>query len=108
MSYLWFCGVWVGYGLLAAGLLLLLELTVEGKARALNFMVGAAAVAFALVLLEWTVDLRLVERTVELAQVHGALPVVLSIVAGSVAFVLLAWVTAGRLERRTLPESMST
>lgn len=108
VSYLWFCGVWVGYGLLAAGLLLLLELTVEGKAQARIFMGGAAAVAFALVILEWTVDLRLVERTVELAQVHGAIPAVLSILAGSVSFVLVAWVTAGRLERRNLPESMST
>jgi hypothetical protein len=108
VSYLWFCGVWVGYGLLAAGLLLLLELTVEGKAQARIFMGGAAAVALALVLLEWTVDLRLLERTVERAQVHGAIPAVLSIVAGSVSLVLLAWVTAGRLERRNLPESMST
>lgn len=108
VSYLWFCGVWVGYGLLAAGLLLLLELTVEGKAQARIFMGGAAAVAFALVILERTVDLRLVERTVELAQVHGAIPAVLSILAGSVSFVLVAWVTAGRLERRNLPESMST
>ena len=62
VSYLWFCGVWVGYGLLAAGLLLLLELTVEGKAQARIFMGGAAAVAFALVILEWTVDLRPISR----------------------------------------------
>lgn len=84
--YLCFCGVWVGYGLLASGLLLLLEHTVEGKARALIFMVGAAAVAFALVLLEWTVDFRL---------------------AASAAFALLAWVTAERLDRRDLPDSGS-
>lgn len=105
MSYLWFCGVWVGYGLLAAGLLLLLELTVEDKTRALISIGGAATIALAL--LEWTVDLRLVERTAELARVHGALPAVLSIVAGSVAFVLLARSTAERLEMRDLPESVS-
>jgi hypothetical protein len=56
-------------------------------------------------LLEWTVDLRLAQSSVELGQAHGALVAVLSIVAGSVAFVLLAWVTAWRLQKRNLPES---
>jgi hypothetical protein len=107
VAYLWFCGVWVGYGLMASGLLLLLELTVGDKSRALFSMGGAAAVALALVPLEWTVDLRLVERTAELARVHGALAAVLSIVVGSVGFVLLARATAGRLERRNLTESVS-
>lgn len=107
MSYLWFCGVWVGYGLLAAGLLLLLELTVEDKTRALISIGSAAAIGLVLALLEWTVDLRLVGRTVGLAQAHGALPAVLSILAGSATFVLLAWLTAERLEKRDIPESVS-
>jgi hypothetical protein len=107
VPYLWFCGVWVGYGLVASGLLLLLELTVEGKARARISIGGAAAVVLVLAILEWTVDLRLVGSTAELAQVFGALPAVLSIVAGSASFVLLAWATAGRLEKRDLPESVS-
>jgi hypothetical protein len=107
VTYLWFCGVWIGYGLLASGLLLLLELTVEGKARALICVGGAAAVLLVLALLEWTVDLRLAESTVELAQAHGALPAALSIVAGSAAFAFLVWVTAGRLDKKDLPDSGS-
>jgi hypothetical protein len=105
VSYLWFCGIWVGYGLLASGLLLLLELTVDGRARALICFGGAAGVVLVLALLEWTVDLRLAQSSVELGQAHGALVAVLSIVAGSVAFVLMAWVTAWRLQKRNLPES---
>ena len=37
---------------------------------------------------------------------YGALAAVLSVVAGLVAFVLLTWATAGRLETRDLPESV--
>ena len=94
--------VWISYPL--AGLLLLFM----GFLQARIFMGGAAAVAFALVILEWTVDLRLVERTVELAQAYGALPAVLSILTGSVSFMFLACVAAGRLAKRNLTESGST
>jgi len=107
ISYLFFCGVWIGYGLLAAGLLLLLELTVEGKARVLISVGGAAAVLLVLAILEWTVEIRLAERTVELAQAHGALPAALSILAGSASFAFLAWVTAGRLDKKDLPDTGS-
>ncbi len=94
--------VWISYPL--AGLLLLFM----GFLQARIFMGGAAAVAFALVILEWTVDLRLAERTVGLAQAHGALPAVLSILTGSVSVMVLACVAAGRLEKRNLTESGST
>jgi hypothetical protein len=59
--------------------LLLLELAVEDKTLALISIGGTAAIA--VVLLEWTMDLRLVRRTVALAKAHGTLPAVLSIVA---------------------------
>jgi hypothetical protein len=78
------------------------NLTVEGKVHARISIGGAAAVALVLALLEETAHLRLVGRTVQLAQGNGALAAVLSILAGSVAFVLLAWATAGRLEKKEL------
>jgi hypothetical protein len=105
MSCPWFCEIWVGYGLMASGLLLLLELAVEDNTRALISIGGTAAIA--LVLLELTVDLRLIGRTIALARAHEALCAVLSIVAGLVAFVLLARVTVSRLENGNLPESVS-
>ena len=83
------------------------NLTGEGKVHARISIDGAAAVALVLALLEGTVEIRLVGRTAELAQVHGTLAAVPSIVAGSVAFVLLAWLTAERLEKRDLAESVS-
>jgi hypothetical protein len=104
MSYLWFCEIWIGYGLMASGLLLLLELAVEDKTLALISIDGAA---IALVLLEWTVNLRLIGRTMALAKVHGALSAVLSIVAGLVGFVRLARESARRLEKSNLAESVS-
>jgi hypothetical protein len=104
MSYLWFCEIWIGYGLMASGLLLLLELTVEDKTLALISIDGAA---IALVLLEWTVNLRLIGRIMALAKAHGALSAVLSIVAGLVGFVRLARESARRLEQSNLPESVS-
>ena len=104
MSYLWFCEIWIGYGLMASGLLLLLELAVEDKTLALISIDGAA---IALVLLEWTVNLPLIGRTMALAKAHGALSAVLSIVAGLVGFVRLARESARRLEKSNLPESVS-
>ena len=104
MSYLWFCEIWIGYGLMASGLLLLLELAVEDKTLALISIDGAA---IALVLLEWTVNLRLIGRTMALAKAHGALSAVLSIVAGLVGLVRLARESARRLEKSNLPESVS-
>jgi hypothetical protein len=101
-SYLWFAGIWIGYGLLASGLYLLLELTESGRTCALISNGFALSLVLALALLEWTADLGLVGRTVELAQNYGPLPAVLSILAGGAAFAILAWATANRLEKRDL------
>jgi hypothetical protein len=101
-SYLWFAGVWVGYCLLASGLYLLLELTESGRSCALISHGFALSLVLALALLEWTLDLGLVGRTVELVHDYGPLPAILSILAGGAAFAILAWATAKRLEKRDL------
>ncbi len=99
-SYLYFACVWIGYGLLASGLCLLLELTVSGRVYTLIYFGFAAALMAVLALLEWTIDLGLVGRTAELAQGYGSLPAIFSILAGGVAFALLARITTRRLEKR--------
>jgi hypothetical protein len=101
-TYLYFCGVWIGYGLLGSGLCLLLELTVNGKVYILISIGFTASLIVVLALLEWTVDLSLVGRTAQLVQSYGALPAVISILAGGAAFALLSRLTARRVEKRDL------
>jgi hypothetical protein len=101
-TYLPFAGVWIGYSLLASGLFLLFELTVKGRVYALISFGFAASLMITLALLEWTLELRLVGRTAELARSYGALPDVFSILAGGVAFALLCRVTVRRLKKRDL------
>jgi hypothetical protein len=100
-SYLAFAGIWVGYALLASGVCLLCELTVNGGAYARIYFGFAAALMAELALLEWTLDLGLVRRTAELAQSgYGALLAVLSVLAGGAAFAVLSHVTVRRLRKR--------
>jgi hypothetical protein len=101
-TYLWFCGVWIGYSLLGSGVCLLLELTSSGKVYTLFSLGFTASLMVVLALLEWTVNLSLVGRTVELAQGYGVLPAIFSVLAGGAAFVLLSRVTARRIEKRDL------
>jgi hypothetical protein len=100
-SYLAFAGIWVGYALLASGLCHLCELTVGGRAYARIYFGFAAALMVELALLEWTLDLRLVGRTAELAQGgYGALLAAFLVLAGGAAFAVLARVTVRRLRKR--------
>ena len=101
-SYLWFCGVWIGYGLLGSGLCLLFELTVNGKVYILISVGFSVSLMIVLALLEWTVNLSLVGRTAQLVQTYGALPAILSILAGGGALALLSRLTARRIEKRNL------
>ena len=105
-TYLWFCGVWIGYGLLGLGLCLLLELSSSGKIYTLFSFGFTTSLMVVLALLEWTVDLSLVGRTVQLAQSAGALPAIISIVAGGAALALLSRLTARRIEKRDLSGSL--
>ncbi len=99
-TYLWFCGVWIGYSLLGSGLCLLFELTVNGRVYTLISFAFAVSLMVVLALLEWTVNLNLVGRAAELVQSHGALPAIFSILAGAAAFALLSRVTTRRVEKR--------
>ena len=101
-TYLYFCGVWIGYGLLGSGVCLLLELASSGKVYTLISLGFTASLMVVLALLEWTVNLSLVGRTAQLVHSYGALPALISIVVGGAAFVLLSRVTARRIEKRDL------
>ena len=104
-SYLWFAGIWLGYSLLATGLYLASELalTRSGKAHVLlsSFVFAATLMVF-VALLEWTLEPTLVERTAQLAQSHGALAAIFSILAGGASLVLLSRLTARRIRKRGL------
>jgi hypothetical protein len=101
LSYLPFAGVWIGYSLLGSGLWLILELTVSGKIYTLISFGFAASLMAGVALLEWILDLSLVERTAQLAQEgYGALPAIFSILAGGVAFAFLFRAAIQRLEQR--------
>lgn len=104
-TYLAFCGVWVGYGLLGAGLWLLLGFGVDGRAHTIASYAFAISLMIAVLVLDWTADLSLVERTAQLAQGgYGTPTSVFSILAGGAAFVLLARATASHVrKRRPLP-----
>jgi hypothetical protein len=90
-TYLSFCGVWVGYGLMGAGLWLLLEFGVSGRAHAFISYTFALTLMVVVTVLEWTAGLSLVARTAQLAQGgYGAPSSIFSVLAGGAAFVLLA------------------
>ena len=106
-SYLYFAGIWIGYGLLGSGLCLLLELTSSGKIYTLISVCFAASLMVVLALLEWTINLSLVGRTAQLAQSAGSLPAIISILAGGAALALLSRLTVRRIEKRDLARSLS-
>ena len=102
-KYLSFCGVWVGYGLLGAGLWLLLEVGVSDRAYSAIFFTFALTLMVAVIVLDWEAEVGLVERTAQLAQSgFGALSSILSILAGGAAFVLLARATVRRIRKDRL------
>ena len=99
-SYLWFEAIWVGYGLLASGLYLILELSANGRARITIFVGFVLSLVLAAALIEWTASPGLVGRTVDLTRNNGALPAVFSVVGGAAAFILLARVAVRRVRSR--------
>jgi hypothetical protein len=100
-TYLAFCGLWVGYGLLGAGLLLLLGFGVDVRAHAIASYAFAIALMVAVLVLDWTAEMSLVERTAQLARGgYGTPTSIFSILAGGAAFVLLARATARHVRKR--------
>lgn len=101
-AYLWFVGIWVGYSLFAAGLTLLMELGLPGQTYSLISLGIVVVTPIIVGLLEWLVELRLVERTAVLARNYGAAPAAISLALGAGLFVLLAWATVRRIQHRDL------
>jgi hypothetical protein len=101
-SYVWFAGTWVGYSLLASGLVLLIGLSAGGRPYAPISICLGMLVVLVLAILEWTVGSSLVGGSAELVRDYGALPAVVSILAGSAGFVILARITAERLQKKDL------
>lgn len=102
LSYVWFVGMWLGWSILYAGITLLCELAMSGRFYvwfSVAFIFGLIAL---LALLEWTVEINIVERSVNLALEHGPIPAAISLLIGGIAFALLARETKNRVERREL------
>ncbi|MGH3089337.1 MAG: hypothetical protein ACRDSJ_18750 [Rubrobacteraceae bacterium] len=100
--YIWFAGIWLGWSLLYSGVTLLCELAMSGKVYvwfSIAFILGLVAI---LAVLEFTVEISLVERSANLALEHGPVPALASILAGGAAFALFARETKKRVERREL------
>ena len=107
-AYLSFCGVWVGYGLLGAGLWLLLEFGANDRAYSAIFFTFALTLMVVVIALDWRAGLSLVERTAQLSQCgFGALSSILSILVGGATFLLLARAAARRIRKdRSLGEPL--
>jgi hypothetical protein len=96
-SYLWFAGMWIGYGLLASGLVLLIGLTADGNSCVPTAICLGIQLLLALALLEWTAGFGLVGGSAQLARDYGALAAIISVLAGAAAFAILSRATAERL-----------
>ena len=106
-SYLWFAGIWIGYGLLASGLYLFFEFTVRGKDYVPISIGLGASLLLALAFVEWRVDFSLVGITVEVTRSYGAFAAVLSVLAGAATFALLSWVSVYRISEGDLSRDLS-
>ncbi|AHY47537.1 Hypothetical Protein RradSPS_2254 [Rubrobacter radiotolerans] len=99
-AYVWFVGIWLGWGLMAAGISLLCEFALSGKVYCLLSIVMTAAFAVALLIVEGLTGVGLVRGSADLAESYGPLAALVSLLAGSVAFWLLGRLTVRRVERR--------
>ena len=99
-SYVWFAGTWIGYGLLASGIVLLIGLTTNANSYVPTSLFLGIQLVLALALLEWNAGFGLVGGAAKLARDYGALPAVVSILAGSAAFAIMSRATADRLQKK--------
>jgi hypothetical protein len=103
-AYVFFCAVWIGYGLLGSGLCLFFEFGVSGRVYAIVSYCFAIFLLIAVALLELTRYSGLVGRIAWLVQgSHGALLINFSILTGAAAFVLLSIATVIRLQNEDPP-----
>lgn len=101
-SFLWFVLIWVGYSLLGAGLWLLMEFGMRGKTYLILSFASVPLLIATVALLEWSVQLRAVERFAGLAQSHGPLAATISIIVGAIGFVVMARAATRLIENRDL------
>ncbi len=99
-SYVWLCGVWLGWGLLYAGVTLMCELGLSGKAYCWISFVLVAVLAAGLLLIESVFVIGLVESSAALVERFGPIPALVSLLIGSISFWLLSRLTVRRIERR--------
>jgi len=103
-TYMYFCAVWVGYGLLGSGISLFFEFGASGRVYTLISYGFAIPLMIAVMLLETSRYAGVVGRVAVMAQGgHGALLAGLSISLGGAAFLLLSRATVHRLLTRELP-----
>jgi hypothetical protein len=102
-AYLYFCAVWIGYGLLGSGFSLFFEFGVSGRSYALISYLFALPLMITVVFIETTEYAGLVGRVALMAQdSHGTLLAGFSMLIGGAAFLLLSRLTARRLRTRDL------
>jgi hypothetical protein len=103
VAYLYFCAVWVGYGLLCSGITLFLEFGASGRSYAFISYGFAFPLVILVVLLETTQYAGLVGRVALMAQGgQGAFLAGLSILMGGAAYLSLSGATVRRLRTRDL------
>lgn len=103
LSYLWFCGIWLGWGLLYAGVTLLCEFGLSGRTYCWFSLVLIAGLVAGLLLIENVSGVGLVGSAASLAQAgYGPLLAPVSLVVGGIGFVLFARLTVRRIEHREL------
>lgn len=102
VSYVWFCGIWLGWGLLYAGVTLLCELGLSGRTYCwISVAVIAAFVACVLVI-SAIFGISLIRGSAALALNYGPLPALVSLAVGASGFWLLGRLTVKRVEGREL------
>ena len=99
-SYVWFCGIWLGWGLLYAGVTLLCELGLSGRAYCWTSLAVIAAFAVCVLVVEAVFDISLVRGSAALASGWGPLPALIALAVGAIGFWLLARLTATRVDGR--------
>lgn len=100
LSYVWFCGVWLGWGLLCAGVALFCELGVSGRAYCWISVGMIAALFVGVLVVEAVFGISLVRGSAALASGYGPLPALVSLTIGVSGLWLLARLTVKRVNGR--------
>lgn len=101
-GYLAFAGIWLGYAAFCGGAWMYGEFGLHGVTYN-QIALGVVSVGFALLVFsEWLFNLRVVERSIYLAESYSLLPAALTLLVGGVAFALWSRAAARKIKRRDL------